>query len=161
MKRLRELYDAGHSLSVRAERRFAAVSSAHGARATRLAFAFVFVTFGAQKVVFPEGSPVDGTILTFAAAIWVLPYVPIEWAPPMVGLYEILLGALLARNRLFAAACLFVPHQLTGFLSFLITPDLAFGDPAPFAFEVFGAFVWKNVVFVAAFLLLYAHRDDA
>lgn len=143
------------------ESRFSAFAEEHGVRATRLAFAFVFITFGAQKVVFPQGSPVDGTILTFAAAIWVLPGVPIEWAPELVGIYEMILGGVFLRKRLAVAAALFVPHQLLAFLSFLITPDLAFGDPAPFAFEVFGAFVLKNVVFVGAFLLLYARQENA
>lgn len=141
------------------DRRLGAIARAYGVAATRLAFAFVFLTFGAQKVLLPAGSPVDGTIMTLATIVWFLPCVSIEWVPAFVGAYELLLGLCFLRNRLFAAAVLFVPHQLVSFAALALTPALAFAQPSPLAYDMFGAFVLKNVVFVGAFLLLYADRD--
>lgn len=147
------------TLADRFDRWVGRIARRYGVAATRFGFAFVFLTFGLQKIALPSGSPVDGTIMTIAAVVWVLPSVPVAWAPTIVGAYEVVLGLCFLRNRLSAATLLFVPHQATAFLALGLAPTLAFNRPAPFAFDIFGAFVLKNVIFVGAFLLLLAHRD--
>ena len=136
------------------ERRFANAALDLGAGGIRLAFAFVFLTFGAQKLFF-EPTPVDEPVTTFVTALGV----PSAWADAylmtFVGIYEVGLGTCFLFGKLRAAAALFVPHQFVGFLSLAVVPPVAFNDPIPFAYAGYGAFVLKNVVFVAAFLVLY------
>ncbi|WP_143823888.1 hypothetical protein [Natronorubrum thiooxidans] len=83
---------------------------------------------------------------------------PASMAPIAVGIYEVVLGVCFLRNRLGMATLLFVPHHLITFLTLAIVPSIAFAPPVPFAYDTFGAFVLKNVVFVGAFLLLLAHH---
>lgn len=145
----------------RATRRLAALSRAYGADLTRFGFAFVFLTFGVQKFLVPGPSPVDEPIVAVAEAArfpTVAP-VPVSAAPLLVGVYEVVLGLCFLRNRIGAAALLFVPHQIVAFLTLAVVPEQAFSPPVPFAYDTFGAFVLKNVVFVGAFLLLFASRD--
>ncbi len=152
--RLREYDD-------RFTRRLATLARAYGASATRYAFAFVFLTFGVQKFLVPGPSPVDEPIMAVADASQVTTVVPVALTPAFVGIYEVILGLCFLRNRLGVATVLFVPHHLVTFLTLAVVPSLAFAPPIPFAYDTFGAFVLKNVVFVGAFLLLLAHHGHA
>ncbi|MFP4590335.1 MAG: hypothetical protein ACLFMX_00925 [Halobacteriales archaeon] len=131
-----------------------------GAVLTRMSFAFVFVTFGLQKVIVPGSSPVDEPIMALASAVGLGAIVPLAWTPTIVGLYEVTLGVWFLVNRLKAALVLFVPHQLVSFSTILLIPSFVFDDPMPFAYDQFGAFMLKNIIFVGAFLLLLAHAGD-
>ena len=155
---LRELF---HEYDERFTRRLAALARAYGAPATRYAFAFVFLTFGVQKFLVPGPSPVDEPIMAIADASQITTIVPATMTPAFVGIYEVLLGLCFLRNRLGVATLLFVPHHLVTFLTLAVVPSLAFAPPIPFAYDTFGAFVLKNVVFVGAFLLLLAHHGHA
>lgn len=70
------------------------------------------------------------------------------WTPLLVGLYETLLGICFLLNRIRLALVLFVPRQLIAFSTLLLIPSVAFNDPMPFAYDQFGAFTLKNVVFI-------------
>ncbi|SIS01794.1 hypothetical protein SAMN05421752_107184 [Natronorubrum thiooxidans] len=138
--------------------RLAVAAQAHAAPVTRFAFAFVFLTFGIQKFAVPGPSPVDEPIMAVAEVGRFTTVAPASMAPIAVGIYEVVLGVCFLRNRLGMATLLFVPHHLITFLTLAIVPSIAFAPPVPFAYDTFGAFVLKNVVFVGAFLLLLAHH---
>ncbi|MFD1564284.1 hypothetical protein ACFR99_12070 [Haloarchaeobius amylolyticus] len=99
--------------------------------------------------------------MAIADASRITTIVPAAIAPAFVRIYEVVLGLCFLRNRLSAATLLFVPHHLVTFLTVAVVPSLAFASPIPFAYDTFGAFVLKNVVFVGAFLLLLAHHGYA
>lgn len=127
-----------------------------GPLAIRLAFAFVFLTFGAQKLLFHGETPVHEPVLAFVLALGAPSATLGAYALLFIGVYEVTLGVSFLGNWIRTAAALFVPHQLVGFLSLLVVPGIAFNDPVPLAYGEYGAFVLKNVVFVGAFLVLYA-----
>jgi len=161
MTRVSTLRDRLREYDERFTRRLAALARAYGASATRYAFAFVFLTFGVQKFLVPGPSPVDEPIMAIADASRITTIVPVGLTPAFVGIYEVILGLCFLRNRLGVATILFVPHHLITFLTLAVVPSLAFAPPIPFAYDTFGAFVLKNVVFVGAFLLLLAHHGNA
>jgi len=103
----------------------------------------VLVWFGLLKVL--EVSPVAD--LVARTVYWFDPGLVV----PALGTFEIVVGVLLIANRfLRVALALFAAQMLGNFLVFLILPNVAFQDGNPFLLTVEGEFVAKNVVLIAA-----------
>lgn len=70
---------------------------------------------------------------------------------PALGAFEIVVGALLIANRfLRLALALFAAQMLGTFSVLLLLPTVAFQDGNPFLLTVEGEFVVKNLVLIAA-----------
>jgi len=129
----------------------------HGVTVLYWAFAFVFFYFGFQKPA-PAYSPVRLPLSEFFPHFGI----PLQAGMLFIGLYEMFLGLLFLFRQIRLAFWFFLPHQAVTFLTLLVIPHVAFQPPwvsvlgveAPWALTGFGAFVVKNLVFVAAFLLL-------
>lgn len=129
----------------------------YGVTALYWSFAFVFFYFGFQKPA-PVFSPVRLPLSEF------LPYfgIPLEAGMLYIGTYEMFLGLLFLFRRIRLAFWLFLPHQAVTFLTLVVIPFVAFQPPwvtvggvsIPWALTGYGAFVVKNLVFVAGFALL-------
>jgi len=148
--RLAETYDAWlQGLSGRLE--------GHAVGLLYLSLGAVFFYFGLQKPL-PVSSPVAGELTYLAHTIGVAPYAVINF----VGLYEMTLGILFFLRAFRPAFALFVVHQTVTFLSLIVLAYSAFQPPwmnvfgfqVPWVLAGYGAFVGKNLVFVAAVLLL-------
>lgn len=127
----------------------------------RLAFAFVFFYFGLQKPA-PNHTPVFVPVTLFTAEFGI----DGQTALLFIGAYEMALGLLILFNRIRVAFWMFLAHQAVGFLSLVLIPYAVFQPPwltvfgvdIPWALGGYSAFVLKNLVFVAAFLLLAQHH---
>jgi putative oxidoreductase len=118
----------------------------------RCAFGVVFFWFGALKVVgvSPVGDFVAGT----------LPWFDRAWLLPALGLFEMAVGVGMITGRaLFLVCALLVGHLAGTFLSLVMQSDLTFQDGNPLALAADGEFVMKNLVFIAAALVLAARFD--
>lgn len=114
-----------------------------------------FVWFGALKLA---GEPTLPASLIAA----ITPFVDPDLSVPLVGAFEIALGAglLIGRGMLvvLGAAAL----QLSGtFLVLLLRPDVAFVDGNPLLLSVEGEYVVKNLVLLAATASLALHWLDS
>lgn len=118
----------------------------------RCAFGVVFFWFGALKVVgvSPVGDFVAGT----------LPWFDRAWLLPVLGLFEMAIGVgMIAGRALFLVCAVLVGHLTGTFLSLLMQSDLIFQDGNPLLLAADGEFVMKNIVFIAAALVLAARFD--
>jgi putative oxidoreductase len=113
----------------------------------RVSLGVVFIWFGALK--FTSSTPVAELIAN------TVPFLPARWFVPALGAFEVVLGvALLIGRRLGIVALLMVGH-LTGTLLVLVTqPQVAFKDGNPLMLTMTGEFVVKNLVLMAAGLVL-------
>jgi putative oxidoreductase len=137
----------------RLERRLAAVLRRGSVPALRIALSLVFVWFGALKVTgeSPVGSLVAG----------VAPWLPRELFISGLGVFEVLLGvALLLGYRLVWVALLMVAHLAGTFLVFLTEPAAAFSHGNPLLVTMAGEFVAKNMVLIAAGLVVVAFAHE-
>lgn len=109
----------------------------------RVSVAVVFVWFGALKVfdVTPVADLVADTVY------WVDP----AWFVPVLGVFEIFVGVgLLARRGLRVILGFFALQMAGTFLVFVLLPEVAFQDGNPLLLTVEGEFVVKNLVLLAA-----------
>lgn len=108
-----------------------------------MSVAVVFIWFGALKVfdVTPVADLVADTVY------WVDP----DWFVPVLGVFEILVGVGLLVRRWLRVILGFFAMQMAGtFLVFILLPDVAFQDGNPLLLTVEGEFVVKNLVLLAA-----------
>lgn len=118
-----------------------------GVVALRVSIGLVFVWFGALKVL--DVSPVAD--LVARTVYWFKPDVVV----PALGAFEIAVGMLLVLNRwLRVALALFAAQMLGTFLVFVIVPEVAFRGGNPFLLTVEGEFVIKNLVLLAAGMVI-------
>ena len=111
--------------------------------ALRISLGVVFVWFGALKVA--GESPVSD--LVARTVYWFDPDVVV----PALGCMEIVVGSLLLANRVLRLALgLFAAQMVGTFLVFVVLPDVAFRDGNLFMLTVEGEFVVKNLVLLAA-----------
>lgn len=118
----------------------------------RCAFGVVFFWFGALKLagVSPVGDFVAGT----------LPWFDRAWLVPALGLFEMAIGVgLIAGRALFLVCAILVGHLAGTFLSLFMQSDLAFQNGNPLELAGDGEFVMKNLVLIAAALVLAARFD--
>jgi uncharacterized membrane protein YkgB len=115
--------------------------------ALRIAIAAVYVWFGALKVA--------GTTPVRALVEATTPWSDPSWFVPAMGVFEVLLGLWLMSGRgLRAALPLFVAHMIGTFGVLVMVPDVAFQNGNPFQLTVEGEFVVKNLVVLAAVIVV-------
>jgi uncharacterized membrane protein YphA (DoxX/SURF4 family) len=115
--------------------------------ALRWSLALVFVWFGALKVF--DVSPAED--LVASVVYWVDP----TWFVPALGVVEILVGIGLAARVALRLVLLVLVAQMVGtFLVFVMLPDVAFQDGNPFKLTIEGEFVVKNLVLLAAAMVV-------
>ena len=120
-----------------------------GVTTLRISLAIVFIWFGALKV-FGVSPVVD---LVASTVYWVDP----DWFVPALGVVEILVGIGLAARRWLRLVLLILAGQMVGtFLVFVLLPEIAFQDGNPLKLTVEGEFVIKNLVLLAAGMVVGA-----
>jgi uncharacterized membrane protein YkgB len=120
-----------------------------GVTTLRISLAVVFIWFGALKV-FGVSPVVD---LVASTVYWVDP----DWFVPALGVVEILVGIGLAARRWLRLVLLVLAGQMVGtFLVFVLLPEIAFQDGNPLKLTVEGEFVIKNLVLLAAGMVVGA-----
>jgi putative oxidoreductase len=113
----------------------------------RVSVGVIFIWFGALKLA--GASPVSELV---AATV---PFVPAGLFVPALGVVEVLLGiALLIGRRLELVAALLVLHLSGTFLVLVMEPSAAFANGNPMTLTMTGEFVVKNIVLIAAALVL-------
>jgi uncharacterized membrane protein YphA (DoxX/SURF4 family) len=118
--------------------------------ALRIALGVVYIWFGILKIV--GLSPVADMVASM------LPFLPAQVAVVSLGVVEVLLGAALVLRLLVPwIAAVQVVHLLGTFAVFLFRPDLTFVDGNLLAVSLEGEFIAKNLVLVAALVVVAAH----
>jgi putative oxidoreductase len=115
--------------------------------ALRIAIAAVYVWFGALKVA--GATPVRD--LVEATTPWSDP----AWFVPAMGMFEVVLGLWLMVGRaLWLALPLFAAHLAGTFGVLVMVPEVAFQSGNPLQLTVEGEFVVKNLVMLAAVIVV-------
>jgi len=113
----------------------------------RISLGIVFVWFGLLKVF--EVSPVAEFVAR--TVYWIEPQLFV----PALGVFEVTLGVLLMLGRLMRLTLLLFVAQMIGtFLTFFILPNVTFQNGNPLLLTVEGEFVVKNLVLIAAALVV-------
>ena len=119
--------------------------------ALRLTLALIFLWFGALKLF--GASPV---MKMLEHTYWFLPLRSFALA---IGTWEILVGTgLLFKRALRCALALLCLHMAGTFLALALAPMLFFQDGNPLRLTVEGEFVVKNMVLIAAALVIGGHE---
>ena len=122
---------------------------AYGTELLRISVAIVFIWFGILKVV--GRSPVYD--LVARTVYWVSP----DFFVPFLGLWEVVIGVgLLFRLALRLTLFLFWLQLAGTFLVLVLRPDIAFQHRNPLLLTTEGEFVIKNLVLIAAGLVIGA-----
>jgi uncharacterized membrane protein YkgB len=117
----------------------------------RVALGIVFVWFGALKIA--NVTPVAKLVADTLAWVPVDPGVLL----PALGAFEIVLGALVVVGwQLRLVLTVLIAHLCGTFLVLVVLPQVAFERGNPLLLTTIGEFVVKNVVFIAAAVLLAA-----
>lgn len=115
----------------------------------RIAIGVVFVWFGALKL------SNDTPVADFVANT--LPWFNRVWLVPALGVFEVLIGLALMSGRFVTLVCAALVAHLTGtFLSLIMQPNVTFQHGNPLMLTTEGEFVVKNLVFIAAGLVIAA-----
>jgi putative oxidoreductase len=113
----------------------------------RFSLGVVFIWFGALKVA-------DATPVTELVANTV-PFLDASWFVPVLGIVEVAIGVALIIGRWLTAVCAVLVAHLSGTFLVLVTqPEIAFQGGNPLLLTTIGEFVVKNVVLIAAGLVL-------
>jgi len=114
--------------------------------ALRAALGIVFVWFGGLKVL--GVSPAADLV---AATVYV---VPADLFVPVLGVWEVLIGLCLLYRPLTRVGLLLLALQLPGtFLPLVLLPDVVYVT-FPYALTVEGQYIIKNLVIIAAALVI-------
>ncbi|HEU5475068.1 MAG TPA: DoxX family membrane protein [Actinophytocola sp.] len=121
----------------------------------RLAIGIVFLWFGALKIanMTPVGDFVGNT----------LPWFDRDFVVPALGWFEVFLGLALIAGRMLSLVCAALVAHLCGtFLALVMQPSVTFQDGNPLVLTTEGEFVVKNLVLIAAALVIAArfHMQD-
>ena len=122
--------------------------------ALRVLLGLLFVWFGALKVLgrSPVGELVSGT----------LPWVDRDLTVLVLGIVEVALGAgLVTGVAVRLVLPVLVAHLSGTFMTFVMLPQLMFQGHNPLLLTESGEFVTKNLVLIAATLVLIAHTGSA
>ncbi len=124
-----------------------AFMTSYGIRVLRVALAVTFVWFGALKVV--GRSPVGDLV---AQTVY---WLPPTFFVPFLGWWEVAIGiGLLLGVALRLVLSLFWLQMAGTFLVLVLRPELAFQSGNPLLLTVTGEFVIKNLVLIAAGLVI-------
>jgi len=119
----------------------------YGITALRIALAVVFIWFGTLKVI--GRSPVEDLVKD------TIYFLPQDTFFIIIGVWEIIIGiGLLVPVALRLTLALFWLQMAGTFLSLIILPGRAFQDGNPLLLAVTGEFVIKNLVLIAAGLVI-------
>lgn len=119
----------------------------YGVTVLRIAVAIVFIWFGALKVI--DRSPVEDLVKD------TIYFLPEDTFFVVIGVWEIIIGiGLLVPVLLRLTLALFWLQMAGTFLSIIVLPDRAFQDGNPLLLDVTGEFVVKNLVLIAAGLVI-------
>ncbi len=128
--------------------------SRYGITLLRFGLGIVFVWFGALKFV-PGLSPAEDLALD-TIAVLSFGLVPPALAQPILALWEVLIGVGFLTGRLLRLTLLLLFLQMIGtVMPLFIFPDLTFTH-IPYAPTLEGQYIIKNVVLVAAALVIGA-----
>jgi uncharacterized membrane protein YkgB len=115
----------------------------------RLTIGIVFVWFGALKI--GDSTPVGDFVAR------TLPWFNRDFIVPALGWFEIAMGLAIIAGRLLTLVCAGLVAHLTGtFLSLVMQPEVTFQGGNPLMLTTEGEFVVKNIVFIAAALVIAA-----
>ena len=122
-----------------------------GVKALRAALGLVFLWFGVLKLV--DASPVMELLkLTYS-------FLPLKPFAAVLGVWEVLVGVgLLSGRALRWALALMCLHLAGTFAAMLLAPSIFFHRGNPLWLTAEGEFVIKNVVLVAAGLVIAGHE---
>jgi uncharacterized membrane protein YkgB len=119
----------------------------YGVTVLRVAVAIVFIWFGALKVI--DRSPVEDLVKD------TIYFLPEDTFFVVIGVWEIIIGVgLLVPVLLRLTLALFWLQMAGTFLSLIVLPDRAFQDGNPLLLDVTGEFIVKNLVLIAAGLVI-------
>ena len=119
----------------------------YGVTVLRIAVAIVFIWFGALKVI--DRSPVEDLVKD------TIYFLPEDTFFLVIGVWEIVIGVgLLVPVLLRLTLALFWLQMAGTFLSLIVLPDRAFQDGNPLLLDVTGEFIVKNLVLIAAGLVI-------
>ncbi|MBI3998048.1 MAG: hypothetical protein HY355_03365 [Armatimonadetes bacterium] len=124
-----------------------AFMASRGVGLLRVALAIVFIWFGALKVlgVSPVADLVAGTVYWVPPGLFVL----------LLGLWEVVVGlGLLLKVALRSVLFLFWVQMAGTFLVLILRPEVSFQAGNPLLLTVTGEFVVKNLVLIAAGLVI-------
>ena len=138
----------------RLDRRITEWMAEHGVTLLRLALGIVFLWFGALKL-FPGASPAEDLAARTIEAL-TLGVVPPQVAVPVVAIWEIAIGIGLLINRWMRATLLLLFVQMLGTVTPLALFPAETWTTFPIAPTLEGQYIIKNVVLVAAAIVLGA-----
>jgi len=116
----------------------------------RFSLGLVFVWFGALKVV--------GTTPVADLVARTVPFLDRTWFVPMLGAFEVALAlALMIGRGLRWVTAVMVLHLCGTFLVFVTQPGRAFQHGNPLLLTTEGEFVLKNIVLIAAAIVVATH----
>ncbi len=124
------------------DRRIAGWMERRGRFFLRISLAIVFIWFGALKLfdISPAGSLVRDTVYWFDADVFV----------PVLGVWEIAIGAGLLFRPLLRVALLLLFLQMPGtMLPLIVKPDACW-NPFPYGLTLEGQYIIKNLILISA-----------
>jgi uncharacterized membrane protein YkgB len=125
-----------------------------GVPTLRISLAVVFIWFGALKIL--GVSPVVD--LVASTVYWVDP----DWFVPALGVVEVLVGVGLAARFGLRLVLLVLALQMLGtFMVFVLLPEITFQDGNPLKLTIEGEFVLKDLVLLAAAMVVGASIDSS
>ena len=129
------------------DRSFIGLMRAYAPHLLRLSLGVVFIWFGALKII--DRSPVEA--LVAATVYWFDPDVVV----PLLGVWEVVVGLGLLLQFAMRLTLLLFWLQLAGtFLVLVLQPGVAFQNGNPLLLTTEGEFVIKNLVLIAAGLVV-------
>jgi len=119
----------------------------YGVTFTRVSLGIVFIWFGTLKVL--------GTSPVAVLVEQLFPWLPPSLSVPAIGVFEVALGiAFITKFALRITLALFWLHMAGTFLVPILRPDLSFLGGNPLYLTTVGEFVVKNLVLIAAGLVI-------
>jgi uncharacterized membrane protein YkgB len=119
----------------------------------RISLGIIFLWFGALKLT--NSTPIADLIAD------TVPFLPDAWFVPALGGFEVLLGlALFVGRRIGIVAALMVAHLGGTFMVLVMQPEIVFQRDNPLLLTMTGEFVVKNVVLMAAGIVLASSYLD-
>lgn len=119
----------------------------------RISIGIIYLWFGALKF-FPNLSPAE-SIATETVDCLTLHILPKNWGCFILAFCEILIGFLLIFNFYIKQTIVFaIIHMIFTFTPLFVFSDLSFTKP-PYAFTLLGQYILKNIIIMAALLVIY------
>ena len=123
--------------------------SRHGVPLLRVAVGVVFIWFGALKL-FPGASPATGLIVA------TFPFLPERVFLPFLGCWEVVIGCGFLTGRFLRVTVALMYLQMLGAMSPLVLNSAAVFAHPPFVLTLEGQYIVKNVVLLAAAIVIGA-----